>query len=98
MRPQTDSRRPLRLEDVDVAREDMIVAGADAPVPVREFEATACWMTDAPLRPRHKVLIKRTSRVANGIVVSIDHRLDTDTFHRRPRELSCGSRRSAWPN
>ena len=73
----------LRLtDDVDVARGDMIVAAQGAPQPVKELEATICWMAEAPLRPRQKLAIKHTTRTARAMVTRVDHRVDTNTLHR----------------
>ncbi len=54
-------------DDVDVARGDMLVAGAPAgtpggiPVPTRELTAEVCWMAEAPLRPGGRYALKHTT-------------------------------------
>ena len=69
-------------DDVDVARGDMIVAADEPPVPVKELQATVCWMAEQPLHPRRKLALKHTTRTARAMVTSIDHRVDTDTLHK----------------
>jgi bifunctional enzyme CysN/CysC len=71
----------LLLEDeLDVSRGDMIAAPADAPAPSRRLEATVCWMTDQPLRPRARYVVKHTTREVRAIVDEIVHRIDVHSL------------------
>jgi sulfate adenylyltransferase subunit 1 (EFTu-like GTPase family) len=46
----------------------------------RELDATLCWMSDQPLRPRNRYAIKHTTRTAQAIVDALDHRIDVNTL------------------
>ncbi|MBJ7471361.1 MAG: sulfate adenylyltransferase, partial [Solirubrobacteraceae bacterium] len=52
----------LLEDDVDVSRGDVLVATASAPTPVRELEADICWMSDRPLVPGARLLLKTTTQ------------------------------------
>ncbi|GGL29563.1 50S ribosome-binding GTPase [Phycicoccus endophyticus] len=73
----------VRLEDdIDVSRGDMICRTRNAPEPTQDLDAMISWMTREPLRPRQKLAIKHTTRVARAVVRDIQYRLDINTLHR----------------
>jgi sulfate adenylyltransferase large subunit len=75
----------LRLDDeVDVSRGDMIVEAEDQPVPAREIDATVCWMSETPMRPRARYAIKHTTMTAKAIVDQLDYRVDVNTLEHVP--------------
>jgi sulfate adenylyltransferase large subunit len=80
----------LRLADeLDVSRGDMIVEAEDPPVTARELEAVVCWMSEAPLRPDARYVIKHTTRTAKTVVKQLEHRVDVNTLEHVPaRELA----------
>jgi len=81
----------VRLDDdLDVSRGDVICGAHDPPTPIRQVEATVCWMADAPLRSGGRYAIKHTTRSARAIVETVEHRLDVDTL---AREESAGELR-----
>ena len=41
-----------------------------------------CWMTDQPLQPRQKIIVKHTTRSARAMIKDIQYRLDVNTLHR----------------
>ncbi|MBW0116818.1 sulfate adenylyltransferase subunit 1 [Pseudonocardia abyssalis] len=71
----------IRLaDDIDIARGD-VLAAADAPPRVtNELEATLCWLSDKPLRPGARLLLKHGARTTQVIVGALGDRLDTDTI------------------
>ncbi|MDQ8045296.1 MAG: GTP-binding protein [Patulibacter sp.] len=74
----------LLEDDVDVSRGDVLVATADAPEPVREIDADLCWMSDRPLRPGARLLLKTTTQSTavkfDGFIDQLDlHTLGRDT-------------------
>jgi bifunctional enzyme CysN/CysC/sulfate adenylyltransferase subunit 1 len=71
-------------DDVDVSRGDLIARVDNQPVVTQDLDATVCWMTHTPLRPRAKLAIKHTTRTARAMVKEITHRLDVNTLHRDP--------------
>jgi sulfate adenylyltransferase subunit 1 len=73
----------LLLEDqIDVSRGDLIVRSAAQPHSRREFAATLCWLSEAPLDPSRKYLLKHTTRTVKARVSAIDHRVDIHTLAR----------------
>jgi sulfate adenylyltransferase large subunit len=75
----------LRFTDeVDVSRGDMIVESDDQPVAARELDAMVCWMSEQPLSPRGRYVIKQTTRTAKAIVEEIEHRVDVNTLGHQP--------------
>jgi bifunctional enzyme CysN/CysC len=75
----------LRLADeVDVSRGDMVVGIGGRPTVTQDVTATVCWMTDEPLRPGSRLLLKHTTRTAKAVVRTLDERLDVATFEPVP--------------
>jgi bifunctional enzyme CysN/CysC len=71
----------IRLaDDVDVSRGDMVVGAGGRPNVTRDLTATVCWMTDEPLRPGSRVLVKHTTRTSKAVVQGLDSRLDVATL------------------
>jgi sulfate adenylyltransferase large subunit len=69
-------------DDVDVSRGDLIARVNNAPKPSQDIDAMICWMTNEPLRPRQKLAIKHTTRIARALVKDIQYRLDVNSLHR----------------
>jgi sulfate adenylyltransferase large subunit len=77
----------LRLEDeLDVSRGELICHPEQAPEVARELHADVCWMTDAPLRPGGRYLLKQTSRNATAIVDGVEDVVDVHTLARTPTQ------------
>lgn len=69
----------VRLEDdVDVSRGDVLVGTTGAPAPLRELDADLCWMSDRPLQPGARLLIKTTTQ---STPVKVDQLLDEVDLH-----------------
>jgi bifunctional enzyme CysN/CysC len=81
----------LRLaDDLDISRGDLICGPEDRPSLERELTADVCWMTDAPLRPRGRYLIKHAAHTVAALVDEIVDRVDVHTLDREdaPAELA----------
>jgi sulfate adenylyltransferase large subunit len=75
----------LRLEDeLDISRGELICHPDEAPVVARELEADVCWMTDEPLRPGARYVIKQTSHSAIAVIETVEDLLDVHTLERIP--------------
>jgi bifunctional enzyme CysN/CysC len=73
----------MRLEDdIDVARGDMICRPHNQPDVTSDFEAMVCWMTDAPLQPGGRYVIKHSTRTVKAVVDDLRYRMDVNTLHR----------------
>jgi bifunctional enzyme CysN/CysC len=80
----------LRLEDeLDVSRGELICHPEHAPMVARELRADICWMSEQPLRPGGRYVLKHTSRTATAIVDRIEDIVDVHTLERvaPPEEL-----------
>jgi sulfate adenylyltransferase subunit 1 len=66
----------LLADELDIGRGDVIVAAGAPPIVTDELDATLCWLSDKPLLPGARVLIKHGTRTVQGIVTSIDSRFD----------------------
>ena len=73
----------MRLEDdIDVSRGDMICRPHNQPDVTSDFEAMVCWMTDAPLQPGGRYVIKHSTRTVKAVVDDLRYRMDVNTLHR----------------
>ncbi|MDQ6804934.1 MAG: GTP-binding protein [Actinomycetota bacterium] len=73
----------LRLvDDLDVARGDLICRPHNRPAVSRELDAMVCWMSEQPMRTRGRYLIKHTTRSARAVIADVRYRVDVDTLHR----------------
>ena len=76
----------LRLADeLDISRGELICRPEEAAVVARELHADVCWMTERPLEPRGRYVIKQTTRSASAIVDEIEDRVDVHTLARQPQ-------------
>ncbi|MCD8186115.1 MAG: GTP-binding protein [Rikenellaceae bacterium] len=68
-------------DDIDVSRGDLI-ASADGKEPLiaQNFRVTVCWFNQKPLRAGNRYLIRHTTQQVQGIVKSIDSRIDIETL------------------
>jgi sulfate adenylyltransferase large subunit len=81
----------LRLADeIDISRGETICRLEQPPTVAREVEADICWMTDAPLRPGGRYLIKQTTNSVTAIVDELRDHVDVHSLERAapPAELA----------
>ncbi|SED50355.1 sulfate adenylyltransferase subunit 1 [Ruania alba] len=77
----------LRLSDeIDIARGDLIAAAEGAPSGTKEITGTVSWLSDQPLRPGARVLLKQTTRTVRAIVSEVTGRLDLLSAAPEPAE------------
>jgi bifunctional enzyme CysN/CysC len=73
----------LRLtDDVDVGRGSTIARTHNQPAVSGSFESLLCWMSERPLDPRRRYLVKHTTRTAAVSALDVRYRIDVDTLHR----------------
>ena len=73
----------LRLtDDIDVGRGSTIVRTQNQPTVANRFEALVCWMSEQPLSPGRRYLVKHTTRTAMVGEVDVRYRIDVETLRR----------------
>ena len=80
----------LTLEDeIDISRGDVIIGRQQAaPSLADTFKASIVWMTEQPMAPGRRYLIKLATRSVSGSVSMIHHRIDVNTLeHHDANEL-----------
>ncbi len=80
----------LTLEDeIDISRGDVIIGRQQAaPTIAGTFKANIVWMTEQPMAPGRRYLIKLATRGVSGSVSMIHHRIDVNTLeHHDATEL-----------
>jgi sulfate adenylyltransferase subunit 1 len=74
-------------DEIDISRGDMFVkTSAHAPKVEKEFEATLCWLAEAPLDRNRKYLVKHTTRSAKCLFSRLDYRVDVNTLEQHAVE------------
>ncbi len=73
----------LRLADeVDAGRGSTIARPHNQPVVASSFESLLCWMSERPLDPKRRYLVKHTTRTATVGDLEVRYRIEVDTMHR----------------
>jgi bifunctional enzyme CysN/CysC len=73
----------IRLaDDIDVSRGSTIVRKQNQPTVSNSFECLLCWMSEQPLSPRRRYLVKHTTRSAMLGAVEVRYRIDVESLHR----------------
>ncbi|MCB0761537.1 MAG: sulfate adenylyltransferase [Flavobacteriales bacterium] len=73
-------------DDIDVSRGDMLARLNNQPTAAQDIDAIICWLSDKPMVPRTKFIIKHTSREARAMVKEVNYTLDINTLHRQEGE------------
>jgi sulfate adenylyltransferase subunit 1 len=82
-----DQSVTLLLEDeIDISRGDMIVQADALPQVGNEIRANLCWLSETPLDPQRRYLIRHTTRDTKAKLAGIDHLLDIATLEHRSAE------------
>ena len=73
----------LRLDDeIDVGRGSTIVRAQNQPTVSNRFECLMCWMSEEPLSPSRRYLVKHTTRSAMVGKIDVRYRIDIETLRR----------------
>jgi sulfate adenylyltransferase subunit 1 len=73
----------LSLEnDIDISRGDMIVRENNQPTVGQDLDMMLCWMSERPLQPDGKYIIRHTTREARCIVREVLYKVDINNLHR----------------
>ena len=84
----------IRLEDdLDVSRGDLLADPDRPPIVARQLLARVCWMSEKPLDPRAKLLVKLTTRHVRAIVDELVSKVDIETLEDAPVSRAAGVER-----
>jgi bifunctional enzyme CysN/CysC len=73
----------IRLaDDIDVGRGSTIARPHNQPTVANSFECLICWMSERPLSPTRRYLVKHTTRTAMLGAADVRYRIDVETLHR----------------
>lgn len=67
-------------DDVDVSRGSQIVKTGELPHVGQQVEILLCWLNHRPLQLRQKYIIRHTTSELQGIVTSIDYKVNINTL------------------
>jgi sulfate adenylyltransferase subunit 1 len=74
----------LLLEDeIDISRGDMIVKSGELPNVSKQIDAMLCWLSESPLDPRRKYLVRHTTRESKAMLAGIEFRMDINTMEQQ---------------
>jgi bifunctional enzyme CysN/CysC len=73
----------IRLQDdIDIGRGSTIVRPHNQPTTANSFECLICWMSEQPLSPKRRYLVKQTTRTTMLGAADVRYRIDVETLHR----------------
>ncbi|RYE19444.1 MAG: GTP-binding protein [Sphingobacteriales bacterium] len=73
----------IRLNDeIDISRGDMLVKQENQPEASQDLDLMLCWLSDKPLQPNGKYILRHTSKEAKCIVKEVLYKVNINTLHR----------------
>jgi bifunctional enzyme CysN/CysC len=75
----------LLADQLDAGRGNMICTPGDEPVVARRLSAHVAWMTEEPLKPGGRYLLRHTTRTVRATVEALDCRVDVANLGEEPR-------------
>jgi len=66
----------LLADEIDISRGDMIVRRGQRPGSLNALVADICWLSERPLDPQRRYLLRHTTREVKAKVANIAHRVD----------------------
>jgi bifunctional enzyme CysN/CysC len=73
----------IRLtDDIDVGRGSTIARAQNQPSVSNSFEALLCWMSERPLDPSRRYVVKHTTRTATVSAADVRYKIDVEDLHR----------------
>jgi sulfate adenylyltransferase subunit 1 len=76
----------LLEDDLDVSRGDMLVRAGERPQPARTVDAVVCWLSERPLSPSRRYLVRHTTRESRAQPVEIAWRVDLAALEQVPAQ------------
>jgi bifunctional enzyme CysN/CysC len=71
------------IDDIDIARGDLICRPHNRPHVAQDIDAMICWLTtDSQLTSGGRYTLQHTTRSTRAVIRDLDYRLDVNTLHR----------------
>jgi sulfate adenylyltransferase subunit 1 len=71
-------------DDVDVGRGDLLVRSGEAPEVVKTVDAALCWLSERPLSPARRYVVRHTTRETKAQVAAIAWKVDLALLEQVP--------------
>jgi bifunctional enzyme CysN/CysC len=71
-------------QDLDIVRGDMICRPHNRPHISQDLSAMICWLSDKPMKPKGKYLLKHCNRYVKAVLENLHYELNVNTLHRNP--------------
>jgi sulfate adenylyltransferase subunit 1 len=76
----------LLTDEIDVSRGDVLVRAGEGPASTRSLEAHVCWLSERPLSPVRRYVVRHTTRETRAQVAGIAWRVDLNALEQVPAE------------
>ncbi len=81
----------LTLEDnIDISRGDMIVSEENEPFIAQEFEMMVCWLSEKPMLPRGKYILRHTTNEIKCMITEVKYKVNVNTVEKDYEDKSIG--------
>ena len=77
-------------DDIDISRGDMIADAGNLPIAGQEINSMICWFNERKMVPRGKYAIKHTTSEVRGIILSVNYKMDVNSFEKDVSDLTVG--------
>jgi sulfate adenylyltransferase subunit 1 len=78
------------VDNIDIARGDMIVRSNNKPNQSQDVDVMVCWLNAKGPNPRTKYTLKHTTNEVKAMVKDIRYKLDINTLHRNEQDTEVG--------
>ncbi|MFK7899827.1 MAG: sulfate adenylyltransferase subunit CysN [Cyclobacteriaceae bacterium] len=75
-------------DDIDISRGDMIAKPLNKPEVKQDLELMICWMSNTPLNPSGKYVVKHTSKEVRAMMKGVRYKMDINTLHKIEDDLA----------
>lgn len=73
-------------DELDISRGDMLSVAQRPPRTATTIAATLCWLSEEPLRPEARYVLRHTTRKVKAKILAVNDHLDIHTLEKRAHE------------
>ncbi|MBN2484521.1 MAG: GTP-binding protein [Bacteroidales bacterium] len=77
-------------DDIDISRGDMLVEQENLPQVSQDITVNFCWLSEKPMLPGAKYIVKHTTKEVKCIIKSVDYKININTLEKNYDEKSVG--------